>query len=60
MAAGGTIFVLAYTAAVFALRIVTAEEKALVRDKFAVMWWHLSRESARLIGEASRSCSEAE
>jgi hypothetical protein len=47
LAAGGTIFVLAYTAAVFALRIVTAEEKALVRAKFAVMWRHLSPEGAR-------------
>jgi hypothetical protein len=47
LAAGGTIFVLVYAAAVFALRIVTADEKAIIRAKFAVMWRHLAPEAAR-------------
>jgi hypothetical protein len=36
-----------YAAAVFALRIVTSEEKAIVRAKLAVMWRHLAPEAAR-------------
>ena len=40
LAAGGAVFVLAYAAAVFALRVVTAEENALLRAKFAVMSRH--------------------
>jgi hypothetical protein len=47
LAAGGVIFVLAYAAAVFALRIVTLEEKALIRAKFAVVWRYWSPEAAR-------------
>ena len=47
LAAGGAVFVLAYAAAVFALRIVTAEEKAIIRAKFAVMRRHLAPEAAR-------------
>jgi len=47
LAAGGTIFALVYAAAVFALRIVTAEEKALVRTKFAMLWRHSAPEVAR-------------
>jgi hypothetical protein len=47
LAAGGTVFVLVYAAAVFALRIVTAEEKVIIRAKFEVMWRHLAPEAAR-------------
>jgi O-antigen/teichoic acid export membrane protein len=47
LAIGGTVFALAYGAAVFALRIVTAEEKAIIRTKFAVMWRHSAPEAAR-------------
>jgi O-antigen/teichoic acid export membrane protein len=47
LAAGGAVFVLVYAAAVFALRIVTAQEKAIIRAKFAVMWRHSAPEAAR-------------
>jgi hypothetical protein len=47
VAAGGAVFVLVYAAAVFALRIVTAQEKAIIRAKFAVMWRHSAPEAAR-------------
>jgi hypothetical protein len=47
LAAGGAIFALTYAAAVWALRIVTAEEKTLIRAKFAMMWRHSAPEAAR-------------
>ncbi|MGA2588318.1 MAG: oligosaccharide flippase family protein [Bryobacteraceae bacterium] len=40
LAAGGAGFVFTYAAAVYVLRIVTAEEKAFLHDKVALMWRH--------------------
>jgi len=47
LAVGGAVFVLAYAAAVYALRIVTTEEKALVLDKLAVVWRNSAAQAAR-------------
>ena len=47
LAAGGAVFVLAYAAAVHALRIVTAEEKAFVLDKLALAWRNSAAQAAR-------------
>ena len=47
LAAGGIIFALVYAAAILAMGIMTAEEKALIRAKFAVMWRHSTPEAVR-------------
>ena len=47
LAAGGIIFALVYAAAILAMGIMTAEEKALIRAKFAVMLRHSTPEAVR-------------